>query len=177
MILVHEIKIQLPWRHFWLKGLVNKWIVHIRYNWLLRVKPHEFSLTSFPSQWKLEHLYSYTWQFSVGFVRFWKAGMLAFRQVQPVKHRSSERAARKTGWCVQTGKSDKRGRQGKLARLYEAFLYNFMYSFPPNFRVLFLPVLFCSASVSQRQSVGLGIEGSRVRNSLVPSCFSLRQGN
>ena len=35
----------------------------------------------------------------------------------------------------------------------------------------------CLASVAQRQSVGLGIERSRVRNSLVPSGFSLRQGN
>ena len=33
------------------------------------------------------------------------------------------------------------------------------------------------ASVAQRQSVGLGIEKSRVRNSLVPSGFSFRQGN
>ena len=33
------------------------------------------------------------------------------------------------------------------------------------------------ASVAQRQSVGLWIERSRVRNSLVPSGFSLRQGN
>ena len=31
------------------------------------------------------------------------------------------------------------------------------------------------ASVAQRQSVGLGIERSRVRNSLVPSGFSLGQ--
>ena len=34
-----------------------------------------------------------------------------------------------------------------------------------------------SASVAQRQSVGLGIERSRVRNSLVPSGFALRQGH
>ena len=31
----------------------------------------------------------------------------------------------------------------------------------------------CRASVAQRQSVGLGIKRSRVRNSLVPSSFSL----
>ena len=37
--------------------------------------------------------------------------------------------------------------------------------------------LNCPASVAQRQSVGLGIESSRVRNSPVSSGFSLRQGN
>ena len=33
------------------------------------------------------------------------------------------------------------------------------------------------ASLAQWQSVGLGIERSRVRNTLVPSGFSPRQGN
>ena len=36
---------------------------------------------------------------------------------------------------------------------------------------------FCPANVAQRQSVGLGIERSRVRNSLVPSGFAFRQGD
>ena len=35
----------------------------------------------------------------------------------------------------------------------------------------------CPATVAQRQSVGLGVELSRVRNSLVSSGFSFRQGN
>ena len=34
----------------------------------------------------------------------------------------------------------------------------------------------CPASVAQRQSIGLEIVRSRVRNSLVPSGFILRQG-
>ena len=37
--------------------------------------------------------------------------------------------------------------------------------------------LWCPESVAQRQNVGLGIERSRVWNSLVPSWFSLRQRN
>ena len=35
----------------------------------------------------------------------------------------------------------------------------------------------CPASVAQRHNVRLGIERSRVRNSLVPSGFSVRRGN
>ena len=43
---------------------------------------------------------------------------------------------------------------------------------------IFHPSSFhCRASVAQRQSVGRGIQKSRVRNSLVPSGFSLRRGN
>ena len=36
-----------------------------------------------------------------------------------------------------------------------------------------LPSTYCPANVEQRQSVGLGIEKSRVRNSLAPSVFPL----
>ena len=45
------------------------------------------------------------------------------------------------------------------------------------FRLVFPLPLLCPASVAQRQSVGLGIERTWVRNSLVPSGFLLRQGN
>ena len=52
---------------------------------------------------------------------------------------------------------------------------------PTNKHIAFverrMPIDPRDMSVAQRQNVGLGIERSRVRNSLVPSCFSLRQGN
>ena len=46
---------------------------------------------------------------------------------------------------------------------------------PDHHRIDFNQFMFWPASVAQRQSVGLG--RSRVRNSFVPSGFSLRQGN
>ena len=46
-----------------------------------------------------------------------------------------------------------------------------------RFSVTFYDLTFTPASVAQRQSVGLGIERSRVRNSLLSSGFSFRQGN
>ena len=74
-------------------------------------------LDKFPCQGKLARLYSTTCQFfpcQSWILKSWCVP--AFQQVQPVEHCSSVGAARKTGWCVQTGKADKRGRQVKLVQ-------------------------------------------------------------